>query len=148
MFSPGLLLYFDPFHFEDGSKKPKYFLVLGVHQNQIVLASLPSSRFHLPAALPFEHGCINQPQDGINCYLLEANRPIASNGWAFPLRTILYGNWLADFEINLLIQRYAIEGVDYEIIGTLVPEELKKILDCFRNSPVVKRKYRRWLGAN
>jgi hypothetical protein len=102
---------------------------------------------HLPAAPPFEHGCIDQPENGINCYLLEANRPITSNGWAFPLRTVLYGNCLADFEINQLNERYAIEGVDYEVIGSLLPEELERILDCFRNSSVVKRKYRRWLGA-
>jgi hypothetical protein len=145
VYTPGLLLYFDPFHFEDGNHKPKYFLVLGVTQQQVVLASLPSSRFHLPADLPFEHGCVDQPVNGINCYLLEANRPITTNGWAFPFRTILYGNCLSDFEIDHLRKRYVIEGVDYEVVGTLQSDELQRILDCFRHSSVVKRKYRRWL---
>ncbi len=114
---------------------------------QAILASLPSSQVHLPAAQPLEHGCIEQPENGINCYIIEPDRPITQNGWSFPLLTILYGHWLDDYAIHQLSARYSIEGVDYEIVGDLLPEELEHILDCFRNSSVVKRKYKRWLNG-
>lgn len=60
--------------------------------------------------------------------------------------TMLYGNWLDDFMIESLQTNYPIEGVDYEIIGELTDEELKKVIACFSNSSSVKRKYKRMLS--
>lgn len=146
MYQAGRIFYFDPFYFKNGEHKPKYFLVLKVLNNQVILACLPSSKIHLPASQPLLHGCLEQPENGINCYIIEANRPIALNGWSFPLTTILYGIWLEDFLIEKLNERYSIQGVDYEITGDLLPEELEQILHCFRNSAQVKRKYKKWLN--
>lgn len=143
---PGRIIYFDPFYFRDGSSKPKYFLVLQVINGNAILASLPSSKIHLPAAQPIIHGCLEKPESGINCYIFEANRPITNEGWAFPLHTFLYGLWLDDFEITQLETSYCIPGVDYEIVGTLLREELLAVIDCFRNSTSVKRKYKRLLS--
>lgn len=53
--------------------------------------------------------------------------------------------WLDDFDITILEANHTIEGVDYEIIGDLTEEELKNVVDCFRASSSVKRKYKRWL---
>jgi len=141
------MLSFDLFHFKGGDSKPKYFIVLKVLDEQVVLACLPSSKVHLPVAQALYHGCLDQPENGINCYIMEANRPVTQNGWVFPLTTILYGMWLDDFLIPQLNERYSIEGVDYEIVGDLLPDELEQIVQCFRNSTQVKRKYKRWLHA-
>ena len=112
---------------------------------QVVLASLPSSKVHLPTAVPLVHGCVEEPENGINCYIFEANRPITQCGWSFPLPTFLYGMWLDDFEIATLETNYSISGVDYEIIGMLNPEELQAVISCFKESATVKRKYKRML---
>lgn len=146
MYSAGKLIYFDPFHFTNGApSKPKYFLVLKVIESNAVLVSLPSSVNHLPQLQPLTHGCLELPDSCINCYIIEPGKAITKSGWSFPLHTILYGNWLDDVEISLMEARYSIEGVDYEIIGEILDEELKKIIECFANSSSVKRKYKRIL---
>ncbi len=93
------------------------------------------------------HGCLEIPDSCIGCYIFEKNRAITTSGFSFPLDTILYGNWLDDFSLQLLQENYPIEGIDYEIIGELMDDELQKIIHCFSNSSVVKRKYKRWLSS-
>lgn len=147
MYSPGKVIYFDPFLFKDGSSKRKYFLVLKVIQNSAVVASLPSSVNHLPTSQAIEHGCLELPDSEINCYVFEANRSVTKDGWSFDLHTFLYGWWLNDFDLELLNSQYQIEHVDYEIVGDLTDDELQKVIDCFANSSVVKRKYKRLLSG-
>jgi hypothetical protein len=146
VYTAGKLIYFDPFHFKDGSQpKPKYFLVLKVIGENAILASLPSSVNHLPRHQALNHGCLEIPEACINCYIFEAGRPITTSGWSFSFHTMLYGSWLDDFEISSLEKNYPIAGVDYEIVGELTEIELKGIIHCFANSSTVKRKYRRIL---
>lgn len=147
MYQPGRIIHFDPFFFDNGSCKPKYFLVLALVDNQVVLASLPSSRHHLPMGAGQAHGCTEQPENGISCYTFLQGVPITTTGWSFPLTTYLYGFWLADFAMDKLLERYPIAGVDYEIVGDLLPNELGQIISCFATSAQVKRKYKRWLTA-
>lgn len=82
----------------------------------------------------------------VNCYIFEANHPITKGGWSFPLHTMLYGNWINDFSIETLSTNHPIENVDYEVIGELTEVELKKVIECFASSSVVKRKYKRLLS--
>jgi hypothetical protein len=146
VYIPGKLIYFDPFHFKDGSPpKPKYFLVLKIIDKNVILASLPSSVNHLPRDQKLIHGCLEIPDACINCYIFEAGRPVTKSGWSFSFHTMLYGNWLDDFEVSVLENNYPIEGVDYEIIGELTEMEFENIIRCFANSSIVKRKYRRAL---
>ena len=147
MYTPGKLIFFDPFFFKDGSaSKPKYFLVLKVFNESVILASLPSSQSHLPINQKIEHGCLEISESGINCYVFEANRPITKNGWSFKFDTFLHGLWLDDFNIAELKANYSIEGVDYQIVGELTDEELNSVINCFKNSSSVKRKYKRILA--
>lgn len=146
MYTPGKLIFFDPFYFKDGGSKRKYFLVLKTVDDNVILATLPSSQAHLPSGLTFHHGCLEIQNIGVNCYIFEANRPITKCGWSFEFNTFCYGPWLDDFNITVLHAYHSIEGVDYEVIGELTNEELQQIIECFRNSPSVKRKYRRMLS--
>ena len=146
MFTPGKLLYFDPFYFKDGGNKPKYFLVIKIVGENVILASLPSSQVHLPATQEILHGCLEIPDSGINCYIFIANRPITKCGWCFQLNTFLYGFWLDEYNIDVLSTNYSIEGVDFEVVGELKDEELQSVIECFRNSSSVKRKYKRMLS--
>jgi hypothetical protein len=147
LYSPGKLIYFDPFYFKSGDEsKPKYFLVLKVIGDNIILASLPSSKIHLPADQSFSHGCLEIPESCINCYIIKAKTPITKEGWSFELDTFLYGQWLDDFPLKVLQANYQIQGVDYEIIGDLTETELKNIIQCFAHSANVKRKYKKLLA--
>ena len=146
MYTPGKLIYFDPFFFkDDNANKPKYFLVIKVIGEDAILTSLPSSQVHLPRNQAIEHGCLELPESGIGCYIFLADKPITKGGWSFPLNTFLYGLWLDDFAVSQLEARYIVKGVDYKIIGELTDTELKNVVDCFKNSGSVKRKYKRLL---
>lgn len=148
MYTPGKLIYFDPFHFKDGKgSASKYFLVLKAIDQYVILATLPSSKVHLPTGQDIKHGCLEIPESCVNCYIFEANKPITKSGWSFKLNTFLYGMWLDDYEIEVLNSRYQIENVDFEIIGELTNEELQKIIYCFTNSSTVKRRYKRILSS-
>lgn len=146
MYTPGKLIFFDPFHFKNGDSSPKFFLVIKILNGNVILATLPSSKVHLPSNQLIQHGCLEVPDSGINCYIFEANRPITKCGWCFDLNTFLYGMWLDDFSIETLKENYSIKGVDYEIIGELTDEELHNVIECFKNSSSVKRKYKRLLS--
>lgn len=147
MYSPGKIIYFDPFFFKNGGSKPKYFLVLKVVNDDVILASLPSSIPHLPSAQNITHGCLEIPESCINCYVFQANMTITKNGWSFQKNTFLHGQWLDDFAVSDLLSKYSIENVEYEIIGELTDDELSKVIGCFANSSSVKRKYKRILST-
>ena len=135
MYTPGKLIYFDPFFFKDGSvNKPKYFLVIKVIGKDAILASLPSSQVHLPRSQQIEHGCLEIPDSGISCYIFLADKPVTKGGRSFPLNTFLYGLWLDDFVVSHLESIYTAEHVDYKIIGELTDTELKNVVDCFKSS--------------
>lgn len=46
---------------------PKFFLVIKVIDEKVMLANLPSSQVHLPASQSILHGCLEIPDSGINC---------------------------------------------------------------------------------
>ncbi len=147
MYSEGNIIYFDPFYFKNGSASTrKYFLVLKNMGDSAILASLPSSVIHLPSFVDIKHGCIDIPESCISCYIFEQRKPITKCGWAFDLNTFLYGNWLDDYTLDILKETYQIEGVEYEIIGRLTDVELQNVKNCFKNSNVVKRRYRKLLS--
>jgi len=127
------------------NSKPKYFLVLKVINNSTILASLPSSKNHLPTGHKIVHGCLEIPEAYINCYIFEASKPVTKDGWSFQFDTMLYGNWIDDFSIERLNSTYSINGVDYEIVGELKDSELAEIIKCFSTSSTVKRKYKKLL---
>jgi hypothetical protein len=101
----------------------------------------------LPSSHTAEHGCLEMPEAGINCYIFKAKNKITTSGWCFEFDTFLYGFWIEDFSLSDLNENYSLEGVDYEIRGELTEEELKKVIECFSKSENVKRKYKRWLSS-
>ena len=146
MYTAGNIIYFDPFFFKNGSlPKPKYFLVLSTLDQHTILASLPSSKNHLPSDLPIVHGCINMPESCISCYIFQKQFPITEKEWAFPETTFLYGNWIDEFPLAILKETYKVEGLEYELIGTMKTDEFLKVKECFKNSATVKRKFKRIL---
>jgi hypothetical protein len=146
VYTPGKLIFFDPFYFKNGGSKPKYFLVLKAITGNVILASLPSSQIHLPSTQVINHGCLEVPDSGINCYIFKAGQPVTTSGWSFELDTFLYGMWLDEFDTEILKANHSIEGVDYEIVGELTDDELQKVITCFKNSSSIKRKYKRLLS--
>lgn len=71
----GTLLYFDPFVFKNGAApKRKYFIVLANMDDGLMLASLPTSKDHVPADAEVIRGSVNIPERGVNAYVFEAGK--------------------------------------------------------------------------
>lgn len=53
LFEEGKVLYFDPFYFKDkvGGQKPKYYIVLKKLVDEVVLATLPTSKDFVPSTI-------------------------------------------------------------------------------------------------
>lgn len=146
MYIEGNIIYFDPFYFKNGSPaKRKYFLVLKKIGNSAILASLPSSVIHLPSFVNISHGCVNLAESCISCYIFEANKPVTKCGWSFDLDTFLYGNWIDQYDLDILRRTYQVEHIDYEIIGQLTVDELSNVIACFKASNIVKRGFKKLL---
>ena len=116
------------------------------NEESTLIATLPTSKDHIPANVEKIHGCIDLPEINFNCYYFEAHKPIAESGWGFPLETYVYGPQVAEFNKANFESIYSVEEIDYEIAGKLTPTEFTAIQNCVKDFRTVKRKIRRALG--
>ena len=150
MFEEGTILYFNIFQFNDAraTAKPKYFIALKNIGNNTLLAALPSSQKHLPFDLQATYGCIEIADSGIGCYVFQAATPVATNGYAFPMDSYIYGQHLDEYNAENITDLYPLENVDYVIKGQLSPDILTQLINCLKNSATVKRRFKRYLNAD
>ena len=78
MFEAGNLLYFKPFIFKNGAlPKNKFMVVLGQDANgNTLLASLPTSKDHVPGDIEVKGGCIDLPKRQVNVFVFSAGENI------------------------------------------------------------------------
>ena len=137
----GTLLYCNPFVFKNGATpKPKYFIVLANTDEGMIIASLPTSKDHVPADAEVVRGAVNIPERGINAYVFEAGDQV-TDSFAFPQRTFVYGEQVDDYtESDLDAMNSKIKN-----LGVLKPELLSDLKDCIKKATNIKRKYLKWL---
>jgi hypothetical protein len=146
VFAEARIIYFSPFYFKNGNTpKNKYFVVLRNLDDTIILASLPTRSNKVPSFVNQTHGCINLDEHCFNCYLFEPGKVICENGFSFDLHTFIYGNEVEDYEVAKLASRYGIEGVDFEIAGTLAPSEYNALMRFLTESRSIKRRIKNLL---
>ena len=146
MFLEGQIIYFEPFYFKNGNTaKNKSFIVLKNIDNITIIASLPTRTSKAPALINVTHGCMNDDERCFNCYLFEKDKVITDTGFAFDMNTYVYGNEVEDYEVQILSSVYAIENVDYIIIGKLNDNEYSNLYKCLTNSTSIKRRLKRLL---
>ena len=137
----GTLLYFDPFVFKNGATpKPKYFIVLANTDDGVMLASLPTSKDHVPADAEVVRGAVNIPERGVNAYVFEAGDQVTDT-YCFPRRTYVYGEQVDDYteeDLNAM-------GSTIQNLGVLKPELLADLKACLKQASNIKRKYVKWL---
>ena len=141
------ILYFEPFYFKNGNlSKNKYFVVRKCFEENSLLASLPTSKDFIPAKDMITEGCIELPEINQNCFLIPAHQQITLAGDFFPRDTFLYGYQIDDYATDFLDEIYPLEEIDFQRWGTMKPEIFKNLIECFKNSKTVKRKYKRLLS--
>jgi hypothetical protein len=146
MYIPGVIIYFTPFCFPGGDSKNKYFLVLSAVENNLMLASLPTSKDHIPRSIKKRHGCINDDAARVNCYFFEAERIISECGmFGFERDTYIYGEQIAFVDRQKMQSAYRKEGKDYRVLCKLSNTEFQSVKKCLKSSGVVKNKFKRYL---
>jgi hypothetical protein len=137
----GTLLYCDPFVFKNGATpKPKYFIVLANTDSGVMLASLPTSKDHVPQDAEVVRGAVSIPERGVNAYVFEAGDQV-TDCFAFPRRTFVYGEQVDDYTEEDLEAM----GGSIQNLGVLKPELLAELRKCLKQAPNIKRKYIKWL---
>jgi hypothetical protein len=146
MFAEGTILYFDPFYFKNGGSKPKYFIVLKeVDEGEMLMATLPTSKDHVPSFAEKEHGCVEVPDAQINAFVFKAGKLITTCDWSFSRTTFIYGSQIDIYKSTTIKEVYPVESIDYEIIGKLTDKVYRALIRCIQNSSIVKRKFKKLL---
>jgi hypothetical protein len=137
----GTLLYCDPFVFKNGATpKPKYFIVLANTNDGVMLASLPTSKDHVPVDAEVVRGAVNIPERGVNAYVFEAGDQV-TNSFCFPRRTFVYGEQVDEYREAVLNAM----GTNIQNLGVLKPELFAELKACLKQAANIKRRYIKWL---
>src|SRR5574344_2332087 len=151
MFEEGNLLKFSPFNFKNGATpKDKYFIVLKNVNDGLRLATLPTSKDHVPSDITNSHGCIELPDRQVNVYVFDANEIIANvindnSPFSFALNTFVYGADVETYPIVTFKQQIKLKLTSIQLLAKLTPEKLADLQYCLKNSKMVKNKYRKML---
>lgn len=146
MFEPGNLLYFNPFIFPDGGDpKPKFFVVLGEVEETVLLASLPTSKVHIPSDVEVTSGCLEIPERMVNAYTFLANEVITENGFFFEKNTFIYGQNIKTYNTIAFSEQEKDGETEIELKGKLKADLFTALKDCLRNSDAVRKKFKKYL---
>lgn len=102
MYVEGQLLSFTPFVFKNGATpKKKYFIVLKYLDNKWMMASLPTSKDHIPSDVGLTSGCINIPERAVNAFVFLPNESV-TDCFSFSLPTFVYGEQVDEYDPKYL----------------------------------------------
>ncbi len=137
----GSLLYIDPFIFKNGAPpKAKYFIVLANTPDGAILASLPTSKDHLPVEVAIVRGGVNIPERAINAYVFEAG-DMVTESFSFPRRTFVYGEQVDAYTADDL----SVMSGNIQNLGVLKPELLEDLKACLKKSSNIKQRFKKLL---
>jgi len=146
MFEPGNLLYFNPFIFPDGGgSKPKFFVVLGEIDETVLLASLPTSKDHIPADVEVKSGCLEIPERMVNAYTFMANEVVTDTGFFFNINTFIYGQNIKAYSSIAFLSQTASGETVIEEKGKLKDDLFSALKDCLKNSDAVRKRFKKYL---
>ena len=150
MFEEGNLLKFTPFLFKNGAiPKPKYFVVVREIEGSLLLASLPTSKDHIPADVEIRSGCLEMAERQVNVFVFLSGEVVATDedndGFSFPLNTFIYGADIDTYPSSAFIKQLEEGLTSISLIGKLQDPIFQELKDCLKTSRLVKNKFRRLL---
>ena len=82
--------------FKNGATpKDKFFVVLKELEGNILLASLPTSKDHVPSDVEVKHGCLDMTERFVNVFVFLSGEEIANKAdgtrFSFKKNTFIYG---------------------------------------------------------
>lgn len=150
MFEEGNLLLFRPFLFKNGAApKDKFFLVLANVGDDLLLASLPTSKDHVPSDMEVKHGCLEMAERFVNVFVFLSGEEIAmretGESFSFSKNTFVYGANLDVYAASQFELQERMAQTEIELIGRLDSDVFAELKNCLANSSMVKNKYRKIL---
>ena len=150
MYEEGMILLFHPFIFKNGATpKDKFFIVLKKLDGHILLASLPTSKDHVPTDLGVRHGCIDLPERTFNAFVFLSGQNVATQidgtSFAFKKDTFIYGADLDVYPMEQFDLQEQTTQTAIEKIGILDRMVFDNLITCLSGSKMVKNKFRRLL---
>lgn len=150
MFEEGNLLLFHPFLFKNGATpKDKFFVVLKELEGNILLASLPTSKDHVPSDVEVKHGCLDMAERFVNVFVFLSGEEIANKAdgtrFSFKKNTFIYGANLDVYPTSQFELQERMAQTSIEKIGKLDDSIFEELVSCLAGSKVVKNKFRKML---
>lgn len=146
MFEPGNLLYFNPFIFPDGGEpKPKFFIVLGEVDETVLLASLPTSKDHIPSDVEVKSGCLEIAERMVNAFIFQANEVVTDNGFFFEKNTFIYGQTIKTFSKVAFEEQILAGETEIKLKGKLKDEVFTALKDCLKYSDAVRKRFKKYI---
>ena len=150
MFKAGNLLFFKPFIFKNGAPpQNKFMVVLGQDANgNTLLASLPTSKDHVPSDVEVKGGCIDLPERQVNVFVFIGGEIITieqedTSSFSFDVNTFIYGSDLDTYPVNTFHQQMADNITQVEFVGRISDTYFTALKECLQKSKMVKNKYKR-----
>ena len=141
MYQEGQLLKFSPFEFKNGNTpKPKYYVVLKHINEEVMMASLPTSKDHIPSDALVSDGCVDIPERHVNAFVFSPKTQI-TDFFHFELPTFIYGESVDEYEQQYLDAMNA----EVEDLGLMEPSLFQQLKDCIKKASLLKRKFRKLL---
>lgn len=153
MFEEGNLLLFHPFLFKNGAHpKDKFFLVIENIDGELLLASLPTSKDHVPSDIEIKHGCLDLSERFVNVFVFLSGEEVLNkdNGkhFSFSKNTFIYGADLDMYNLAQFELQERLAQTNIELVGCLDTAVFLELKDCLANSKMVKNRYRRLLSKH
>ena len=146
MLTPRNILYFEPFYFKNNAPpKAKYFVVLKLVGDNVILASLPTTKDHIPNYSEIQEGCVEIPEANFNCFAIPTTTCVTECNKSFPRKTFLYGQNIDTYRIDEMKRCYPLEEINYKIWGVMKQCLFNDLIHCFCHSKTIKQKYKRLL---
>ena len=132
---------FTPFVFKNGAcPKKKFYIVLKLMDDYLMMASLPTSKDHIPNDVTLKSGCINIPERLVNAYVFLPKKPVTEK-FSFTRPTFVYGEQVDEYSQTYLDEM----NTEVDDLGIIRSELFAQLKDCLKQSVLLKRKYRNLL---
>ncbi|MCD8291168.1 MAG: hypothetical protein LUC91_06665 [Prevotella sp.] len=143
---------FRSFVFKNGAiPQDKFFVVLKKQEGNILLASLPTSKDHVPSDVNLKRGCTDIPERMFNAFVFLCGEHIAMKDdgtpFAFNKHTFIYGTDLDMYPAEQFDLQKKMKQTVIEKIGVLKEAHFNELVACLSGSKMVKNKFRKMLQA-
>lgn len=85
------------------------------------------------------------PEINFNCYVILPNIPVTENRKSFSVKTHVYGQYINEYDSDVLMETYPIENIHYQVWGKMNQDVFNEVIQCLKNSKMVRRKFKRIL---